>query len=118
MSPSGEVPGPKRLIRFCGADCANCSMFERFLRGDPAALVNDETGYRCCWLPNDYPTGRDCPIRVCCEGKGVLFCGSCGEFGECARMREFYSQPGYEELRRRMLDQVNEGCKRHSTPPA
>ena len=107
MSLSGEIPGPKRLIRFCGADCGDCSTFERFLRGDHAALVNDETGYRCCWLPDDYPAGRDCPIRVCCEEKGVLVCGSCGEFAECARMREFYAEPGYEELRRRMLDQIN-----------
>ena len=68
--------------------------------------MNPETEYRCCWLPKDYPQGRDCPIRVCCEGKGLLLCGECGEFEGCARMRDFYGQPGYDKLRKRMLERI------------
>jgi len=96
---------PKRFIRFCRADCSNCDTYKRFLAGDESGLVNLEIYYRCCWLPKDYPKGRDCPIRVCCEEKGILFCGECSQF-ECAGMKEFYSKSGYENLRRRMLEEV------------
>ena len=98
------IPVPKRLIRFCGADCSNCDTYERFLAGDESGLVNPENDYRCCWLPKDYTKGRDCPIRTCCEEKGILFCGECGQFEQCVTMKEFYSQPGYDELRRRMFE--------------
>jgi hypothetical protein len=97
---------PKCLIRFCGADCRNCDQYKRFLEGDASGLVNPENDYRCCWLPKDYPRGRDCEIRTCCEDKGIMFCGECGQFEECTRMNEFYAKPGYDELRRRMLQQI------------
>lgn len=116
MTRSEDIPRPGRLIRFCGADCGTCDTFERFLAGDSSGLVNTATGYRCCWLPQDYPAGMDCPIRVCCEEKGILFCGSCDEFQQCGRMREFYSKPGYDELRRRMLERVEAGNKRAQRP--
>jgi len=102
-------PLPGRLMRFCGADCRDCDTYRRFLAGDAGGVVNPETGYRCCWLPKEYPKGRDCPIRVCCEEKGVILCGECSEFDECARMTEFYSKPGYDELRRRMLEELARG---------
>jgi hypothetical protein len=54
----------------------------------------------------DYPAGRDCEIRTCCEERGILFCGECSQFEECARMDEFYSQPGYDECKRRMLEEI------------
>jgi hypothetical protein len=96
---------PKRLIRFCGADCSNCDTYRRFLAGDESGLVNSENNYRCCWLPKDYPKGRDCPIRICCE-EVILLCGECSQFEGCAEMKEFYSKPGYDELRRRVLEEV------------
>lgn len=97
---------PERLVRFCGSDCGGCDTYKRFLAGDDGGLVNPENDYRCCWVPKDYPRGRDCEIRTCCEGKGILFCGECELFDECVRMRDFYSKPGYDELRRRMLEEV------------
>lgn len=97
---------PKRLVRFCGANCGNCDTYKRFLAGDESRLVNLETGYRCCWLPEDYPKGRDCPIKACCEQKGILFCGECSEFEGCIRMKEFYSKFGYDELKKRMLEEI------------
>jgi hypothetical protein len=97
---------PDRLVRFCGADCSNCDTYRNFLAGDEGGLVNPDNQYRCCWLPKDYPKGRDCEIRTCCEERGLLFCGECSQFEECARMEEFYSKPGYDELRRRMLEEV------------
>lgn len=97
---------PTRLIRFCGSDCSNCDSYKRFMMGDESGLVNIETNYRCCWLPRDYPRGKDCEIRACCEEKGILFCGECGQFEGCIRMKVFYSKPGYDTLRRRMLDEV------------
>lgn len=97
---------PGRSIRFCGADCRQCDAYKRYLEGDEGGLVNPENGYRCCWLPRDYPEGRDCPIRLCCEEKGVRFCGECVEYDRCDRMQAFYSQPGYDKLQRRMLEQV------------
>ena len=97
---------PKRLIRFCGADCSPCDTYKRFLAGDKSGLVNPENEYRCCWLPKGYPKGKDCPIRVCCEEKGVLFCGECSQFEECARMQEFYSQPGYDKCKERMFEEI------------
>jgi hypothetical protein len=102
MSP----PSPGRLVRFCGADCTDCEARQRFLVGDESGVVNAETGYRCCWLPAGYPQGRDCPIRVCCEERGILFCGLCGQLDQCATMEEFYAQPGYDALRRRMFEEI------------
>ena len=98
---------PKRHILFCGADCSNCDTYKRFLAGDESGLVNPENDYRCCWLPKDYPRGRDCPIRTCCEEEGIMFCGECGQLEECVTMKEFYSKPGYDELRRRMFEEVS-----------
>jgi hypothetical protein len=97
---------PDPLIRFCGADCSGCDAYQGFLAGDERGLVNLETGYRCCWLPTSYPRGRDCPIRICCEERGLAFCGECAQFAECTRMAEFYAQPGYDRLRERMLAEV------------
>ena len=97
---------PKRLVRFCGADCSTCNTYKRFLAEDDCELVNPETKYRCCWLPNDYPEGRNCPIKTCCEEKGILFCGECSQFEKCVRMKDFYSKPGYDQLRRRMLEEL------------
>lgn len=94
---------PRRLVRFCGADCSQCATYLAFQAGDTSRLVNPENQYRCCWLPKDYPEGRDCPIRVCCDARGLLLCGECAEFEGCDRMRAFYAQPGYDELRNRML---------------
>ena len=98
-----------RLIRFCGSDCSACDKYKRFLADDESGLVNPENNYRCCWLPKDYPRGRDCEIRTCCEEKGIAFCGECGQFEGCARMTEFYSKPGYDALRRRMFDEIAQG---------
>lgn len=96
-----------RRVRFCGADCSECDAYQRFLAGDDGGVVNPETGYRCCWLPKSHAAGRDCPIRECCEEKRLRFCGECAEFETCARMAHFYAQPGYDKLRRRMLEEVS-----------
>jgi hypothetical protein len=96
----------ERRVRFCGVDCNSCSTYLAFQAGDTGKLVNPETRYRCCWLPREYPEGRDCPIRLCCEGKGLLLCGECAQFDRCTRMRAFYGQPGYDWLRKRMLELV------------
>jgi len=103
---SDKSPLPERLVRFCGADCANCDAYKRFLVGDDSKVMNPETNYRCCWLPKSYPKGIDCPIKACCDEKGILFCGECAQFEQCARMAEFYAQPGYDKLRSRMLEEV------------
>ena len=68
--------------------------------------MNPETGYRCCWLPRDYPQGQDFPIRVCCEEKGILLCGECDGLEDCERMAQFYSRPGYDALKSRMLQEA------------
>lgn len=96
----------KLPLRFCGADCSGCAKYRKFLAGDESGVVNTENGYRCCWLPKDYPRGRDCEFRMCCEEKGILFCGECAQFDGCVRAREFYAQPGYEKLRESMLAAV------------
>lgn len=54
-----KILPPRRLVRFCGADCSNCETYKRFLMGDESGLVNPENDYRCCWLPKNYPKGRD-----------------------------------------------------------
>jgi len=101
-----ESMSPKRLIRYCGADCSQCDTYKRFLAGDAGGVVNPETQYRCCWLPKDYPEGRDCPIRTCCDEKEILLCGECEQFEVCDRMQAFYAQPGYDKLRARMREEV------------
>jgi hypothetical protein len=97
---------PKRSILFCGSDCSQCHTYQQFLAGDESGVVNAENQYRCCWLPKDYPRGRDCPFRTCCEEKGIMFCGECDQFEECVRVGEFYSQPGYDKLRARMFEAI------------
>jgi hypothetical protein len=97
---------PGWLIRYCGADCSRCDTYARFLDGDAGGLVNPESRYRCCWLPTDYPEGRDCPIRVCCDERAIRFCGECPQLDVCERMNAFYAQPGYDQLRARMLEEV------------
>ena len=101
-----KLRAPTRLIRYCGADCSDCGTYRRFLVGDESRVVNADTGYRCCWLPAGYPEGMDCPIRVCCEERGVLYCGLCAELETCRRMEAFYSQPGYDALKQRMLEEA------------
>ena len=102
---------PERLVRFCGADCSNCETYKGFLNGDESGLVNLETNYRCCWLLRDYPKGKDCEIRTCCEEKGILFCGECSRFEECVRMKEFYSKPGYDKLKKKMLEEIKKNIE-------
>jgi hypothetical protein len=97
---------PERSILFCGSDCSQCHTYQRFLAGDESGVVNPENQYRCCWLPKDYPRGRDCPFRTCCEEKGIMFCGECSQFETCVRVEEFYSQPGYDKLRERMFEAI------------
>ena len=101
-----ESTSAERLIRYCGADCSQCDTYKRFLTGDASGVVNPESQYRCCWLPKDYPRGRDCPIRTCCDEKGILLCGECEQLEVCDRMQAFYAQPGYDKLRVRMLEEV------------
>lgn len=101
----------KLPMRFCGSDCSQCSTHQRFLAGDETGVVNTESQYRCCWLPKDYPRGRDCPFRTCCEEKGILLCGECSEFETCVQAAEFYSQPGYDQLKKRMLEAMEDSIK-------
>lgn len=108
VCPDVEDQRPKRLIRFCGADCGQCATYERFVAGDTSGLVNQQTGYRCCWLPADYPQGTACAIATCCEGRGLLFCAACDQFNRCELVEAFYAQPGYERLRERMLEALGE----------
>jgi hypothetical protein len=98
--------GPSRLVRFCGADCSECDSYWRFLAGDASGLVNPDSGYRCCWLPRDYPHGRDCGFRICCEARGLRYCGECDDFERRERIAAFYAQPGYDKLRRRMASLI------------
>ena len=102
-----NLEAPRRLVRFCGADCGHCDTYRLFLAGDASGLVNRETGYRCCWLPAHYREGRDCPIKTCAEQHGVAYCGACSQFDQCERMQAFYAQPGYDALRERMLQAVH-----------
>jgi len=48
---------------------------------------------------------------MCCEEKGILFCGECQQFDECTRMKEFYSKPSYDKLKRRMIKEVEKRKK-------
>ena len=98
-----RVLPPERFVRFCGSDCTGCEAYKRFLIGDEKWLVNSKSGYRCCWLPKDYPRGIDCEIRICCEEKEIEYCGECPQFEDCTRIKQFYSKPGYDVLRKRML---------------
>ena len=99
---SMRIRPPERLVRFCGADCSSCEAYKRFMAGSEDWLVNFQTGFRCCWLPKDYAKGRDCEIRICCEEKGIEYCGECPQFETCPRMKEFYSKSGYDALKSRM----------------
>ncbi len=36
-----------------------------------------------------------------------MFCGQCNQFEKCEIMKEFYLKPGYDELRRRMLNEIS-----------
>ena len=100
------VSGRPVPVRFCGVDCSQCATYQGYLAGEVGGLVNPDTQYRCCWLPPDHPSGRDCPIRVCCEGRGLALCGECAQFEVCPTLRDFYAQPGYEALKQRMVQEM------------
>lgn len=113
---SGEkFSPPDQAVRYCGADCAGCDTHVRFLVGDSSGLVNEETGYRCCWLPSSYPEGRDCPIKACCTGRGFEICGMCERFPDCELLRPFYAQPGYGALRDRAAQVARERRQAHAS---
>ncbi len=82
------------------------------MAGNEDWLVNAQSGFRCCWLPRNYPKGRDCEIRICCEEKGIEYCGECLQFQTCTRMKEFYCQLGYDAAKRRMLKIIEERRRR------
>ena len=111
MMPKRIRP-PERLVRFCGADCSGCESYRRFMTGSEDWLVNIQTGFRCCWLPKGYPKGKDCEIRICCEEKGIEYCGECPQFEACQRMKEFYSKSGYDALKNRMQKILKERTTR------
>lgn len=97
----------KQAIRLYEMDRRNCDTYKSYLEGDESKIINPENNYRCCWLSKDYPKGIDCPIRICCEEKNIMFCGQCNQFEKCEIMKEFYLKPGYDELRRRMLNEIS-----------
>jgi hypothetical protein len=106
-----SLASPEQPVRYCGADCTRCETHVRLLAGDTSGVVNEETGYRCCWLPSSYPEGRDCPIKACCQRRGLDMCGACDEFPRCDLLRPFYAQPGYDALRERVIQLVRERRK-------
>jgi len=55
-------------------------------------------------------------MKACCDRQGVRFCGQCDRSHECDQMQAFYAQPGYEALRRRMLDATERAARRGDQP--
>ncbi len=51
----------------CGILCSACTYRES--KGCPGCTVMDKPFW-----------GEDCPIKTCCEGKGLTFCGQCELF--------------------------------------
>lgn len=65
------------LIGYCGVDCSSCS---------------DYTAGKCPGCrQSEWPDGDPCKPVVCCQEKGVHFCGACREF-PCDMMKDFYEE--------------------------
>lgn len=61
-----EVHTKERIQSRCGIDCRNCEFQER-------------KGCKGC-LAVEKPFWGTCPVKDCCEGKGLDCCGECDEF--------------------------------------
>ena len=59
----------------CGILCGECDYREKMNCG---GCVNIERPF---W-------GDSCPVKSCCEGKGLEHCGMCGDF-PCALLKQF-----------------------------
>ncbi|MBQ4447482.1 MAG: DUF3795 domain-containing protein [Clostridia bacterium] len=71
------------LIAYCGVDCSECG---------------DHKSGKCPGCrKTEWKEGEECMPSACCRGKGILFCGECGEF-PCADMEEFYRESDSHRL--------------------
>ncbi len=59
----------------CGLLCGECAYREQM--GCPDCVHMDKPFW-----------GESCPVKDCCEGKGLAHCGVCGEF-PCALLEQF-----------------------------
>lgn len=59
----------------CGLLCGNCD-------------YREQTGCKGCVNMEKPFWGDSCPVKSCCESKGLEHCGACGQF-PCALLRQF-----------------------------
>ena len=88
----------RALLGVCGLYCGACYHY-RASTPEGGHLLADAVrrgwvaeGFGCWGCRSDtlyvHPGCRQCEIRACAEGRGVLQCGQCREF-PCQRLREF-----------------------------
>lgn len=53
-----------------------------------ACAYRKQTGCPGCVHMEKPFWGENCPVKDCCEGKGLAHCGACGEF-PCALLEQF-----------------------------
>ncbi|WP_310604146.1 DUF3795 domain-containing protein [Anaerosporobacter sp.] len=81
----------------CGIECSKCNSKENF-------------GVECAGCVSiKQPFWGECPVKVCCEGKGLENCGFCLEF-PCELLNRFSydKQDGDDGLR---IEQCKAWCK-------
>lgn len=66
----------------CGICCTQCERRE-------------EVGCTGCVNMKKAFWGGECPVKVCCEEKGLAHCGQCGEF-PCALEAEMGKDMGFD----------------------
>ena len=98
----------KKIIAYCGLDCAGCGAYlamqnnDQALREKTAAEWTKKFNFNftpeminCTSCKGDgVQIGHcsQCGIRKCAVGKGVVNCGVCAEFKTCKTINDFIAQ--------------------------
>ena len=98
----------KKLIAYCGLDCAECPAYiatisnDQTLREKAAAEFAENFGFvytpemiNCvgCTVGGALlPHCSDCEIRKCASKKSVIHCGVCAEFKTCKLINDFIAK--------------------------
>jgi len=107
-------------VGYCGLDCEACPVFIARATNDDELRVKTAKEWselyaeylgkdslkpadmNCngCHSENAVFIGcRSCPIRKCCQEKGIGNCANCNEYKSCEMIKGFFSVPSHEKAK-------------------
>ena len=98
----------KKMIAYCGLDCAECTAFKATQNNDDAMREKIAAEWTKAYNFNFTPNminctsckgegekighWRECEIRICASGKDLVHCGVCSEFKTCKTINNMLEQ--------------------------